>query len=80
MQSSVVEEDLSETHLALFDLVQCDDLSKTDPERIKLVSRELLTRVLEMIAPLDRWTEKEQIQTEVETFILDRIYHPGVEL
>jgi type I restriction enzyme R subunit len=57
-----------------------DDLSKTDRERIKPVSRELLTGVLKAIAPLDRWTEKEQIQAEVGIFILDRIYHPGVEL
>lgn len=27
-----------------------------------------------MIAPLDRWTEKEQTQAEVETYILDQFY------
>ena len=27
-----------------------------------------------MIAPLDHWTEKEQTQAEVQTFILDQIY------
>ena len=37
-------------------------------------SRELLAGVLQVIAPLDRWTEKEQTQAEVETFILDRVY------
>jgi type I restriction enzyme R subunit len=51
-----------------------DDLSKVDRERIKQASRELLAGVLEVIAPLDRWTEKEQTQAEVQTFILDRIY------
>lgn len=73
-QRRAVEEGLSEAQLALFDLVQRDDLSKTERERIKQASRELLTGVLKVIAPLDRWTEKEQTQAEVETFILDRIY------
>ena len=27
-----------------------------------------------VIAPLDRWTEKEQTQAEVETFIMDQVY------
>lgn len=73
-QRRAVQEGLSEAQLALFDLVQRDDLSKTDRERIKQASRELLSGVLQVIAPLDRWTEKEQTQAEVQTFILDRIY------
>lgn len=73
-QRRAVEEGLSEEQLALFDLVQRGDLSKTDRERIKQASRELLEGVLKVIAPLDRWTEKEQTQAEVQTFILDRIY------
>ena len=60
--------------MALFDLLQRNDLSKTDRERIKQASRELLAGVLQVIAPLDRWTEKEQTQAEVETFILDHVY------
>ena len=27
-----------------------------------------------VIAPLDRWTEKEQTQAEVEIFIMDQVY------
>ena len=34
----------------------------------------LLAGVLSVIAPLSRWTEKEQTQAEVETFILDQVY------
>ena len=45
-----------------------------DRERIKQASKELLAGVLAVIAPLDRWTEKEQTQAEVETFILDHVY------
>ena len=73
-QRRAVEEGLSEEQLALFDLLLRDDLSKTDRERIKQASRELLAGVLLVIAPLDRWTEKEQTQAEVQTFILDHVY------
>ncbi len=73
-QRRAVEEGLSEDQLALFDLVQRADLTKTDRERIKQASRELLAGVMAVIAPLDRWTEKEQTQAEVETYILDHVY------
>lgn len=73
-QRRAVEEGLSEDQLALFDLLQRGDLSKADRERVKEASRELLAGVLQLIAPLDRWTQKEQTQAEVETFILDHIY------
>ena len=45
-------------------------LNKTERERIKQANRDLLA----VIAPLDRWIEKEQTQAEVETFILDQVY------
>ena len=73
-QRRAVDEGLSEEQLALFALRRRDDLSKTDRERIKQASRELLAGVLQVIAPLDRWTEKEQTQAEVQTFILDQVY------
>lgn len=73
-QRRALDEGLSEEQLALFDLVQRTDLTKADRERIKLASKELLAGVLRVIAPLDHWTEKEQTQAEVETFILDQVY------
>jgi len=73
-QRRAVNEGLSEEQLALFDLVQRADLTKVDRERIKQASKELLAGVMAVIAPLDRWTEKEQTQAEVETFILDHVY------
>ena len=73
-QLRAVEEGLSEEQLALFDLVRRDDLSKADRERIKQASRELLAGVLQVIEPMDRWTEKEQTQAEVQTFILDHVF------
>ena len=73
-QRRAAEEGLSEEQLALFDLLQRGDLSKAERERIKQASRELLAGILAVIAPLDRWTEKEQTQAEVQTFILDHVY------
>ena len=73
-QRRAVDEGLSEEQLALFDLVRRGDLTKVDRERIKQASKELLAGVLAVIAPLDHWTEKEQTQAEVETFILDHVY------
>jgi len=73
-QRRAVDEGLNEDQLALFDLVQRADLSKTERERIKQASRELLAGVRAVIAPLDHWTEKEQTQAEVETYILDQVY------
>jgi len=73
-QRRAAEEGLSEEQLALFDLIQRGDLSKADRERVKQASRELLADVLRLIDPLDQWTEKEQTQAEVQTFILDHVY------
>lgn len=73
-QRRAAEEGLSEDELALFDLLKKDNLSKADRERVKLASQSLLDSVRRLIAPLERWTEKEQTQAEVETFILDYVY------
>jgi type I restriction enzyme R subunit len=73
-QHRALDEGLSEEQLALFDLLQTPKLGKADRDRLKQASRELLAGILGVIAPLDRWTEKEQTQAEVETFILDRVY------
>ena len=73
-QRRTVEEGLSEEQLALFDLIQRGDLSKAERDKVKDASRELLAEILSLIGPLDQWTEKEQTQAEVKTFILDHIY------
>ena len=74
-QRRAAEEGLSEDQLALFDLLKKkDNRGKTDRERVKLASRSLLDSVRRLIAPLERWKEKEQAQAEVETFILDYVF------
>lgn len=73
-QQRAVQEGLDEDQLALFDLIKRGDLSKTDRERVKQASRELLADLMRLIGPLDQWTEKEQTQAEVQTFILDHVF------
>ncbi len=73
-QRRAAEEGLSEDELALFDLLTRETLSKVDRERVKQASRTLLESVQKLIAPLESWTEKEQTQAEVETFILDHVF------
>ena len=41
---------------------------------IKQANQGLLASLRELLAPLERWTEKEETQAEVETFILDNLY------
>jgi type I restriction enzyme, R subunit len=73
-QRRAAEEGLSEEELALFDLLSKDGLTKVDRERVKQASRGLLASVHALIAPLERWTDKEQTQAEVEVFILDHVF------
>jgi type I restriction enzyme, R subunit len=73
-QRRAAEEGLSEEELALFDLLTRETLNKVDRERVKQASCSLLESVQKLIAPLERWTDKEQTQAEVETLILDHVF------
>ncbi|UHD18317.1 type I restriction endonuclease subunit R [Thiocapsa bogorovii] len=73
-QRRAAEEGLSEDELALFDLLQKETLGKAEREQVKQASQSLLASLRELLSPMERWTEKEQTQAEVEIFILDRLY------
>jgi type I restriction enzyme R subunit len=73
-QRRAVEEGLSEQELAIFDLLKKVPLGKAERETVKLASRTLLESVRKLIAPLERWTEKEQTQAEVQVVILDHLF------
>ena len=73
-QMRAVEEGLSEDELALFDLLNKDNLSKADRERVKQASRSLLASIKARLSELERFWEKEQTKAEVEVFILDNVY------
>jgi len=67
------EEGLSDDEYALFCLLQKENISKADREKVKLASQGLLDSLRKLIAQRERWTEKEQTQAEVEVLILDSL-------
>ena len=73
-QERAAREGLSDDELALFDLLKRDDLGKSERERVKQASREMLAAIKSRLAELDRFWEKEQTKGEVETFILDEVF------
>jgi type I restriction enzyme R subunit len=73
-QKRAAKEGLREDELALFDLLQKDDLDRTSRERLKQASRELLASIKARLAELDRFWEKEQTKADVEVFILDKVF------
>ena len=73
-QRRVVEEGLTENELALFDLLCKKNISKSDRETLKHASRGLFASLIELLKPMEQWTEKEQTQAEVKGFILDRLF------
>ena len=73
-QLRAVEEGLTENELALFDLLYKESISKKDRETLKKASRGLLASLIELLKPMEQWTEKEQTQAEVKVFILNRLF------
>ena len=67
-------EGLSESELAIFDLLRKDNLKATERERVKQASRMLLDRLREVVRPLEQWTEKESTRAEVESEVLDEVF------
>ncbi len=73
-QQRHAREGLSEEELALFDLIYKENIAKTERERLKQASRELLSSLRELLEPMEDWTRKEQTKSEVESFILDQLF------
>ena len=73
-QKRAVEEGLKEDELAIFDLLKKDDLGRTERERVKQSSRDLLAAIKTRLAELDRFWEKEQTKAEIRVFILDEVF------
>lgn len=73
-EKRAASEGLTDDELALFDLLKRDNLTKSDRERLKQGSQELLEALTDLLRPMQQWTEKEQTQAEVRVFILDTLY------
>lgn len=72
-ETRAAREGLDETELAMFDLLQRDQLTAADRERVKQASRHLLATLRSIIAAMPRWTETSTTQAEIETTILDEL-------
>lgn len=72
-QTRAAREGLNDTELALFDLLQKENLGPAERERAKQASRHLLATLQKIIASMPRWTETSTTQAEVETTILDEL-------
>lgn len=73
-QQRAAEEGLSETELALFDLLRDDGMTRTDRERVKQASRQLLESLRRVVETMPRWTETAATQAEIRTTILDELW------
>ncbi len=73
-QKRAVEEGLNEDELAVFDLLKKDGLGKTEREKVKQSSRELLAAINARLAELDRFWEKEQTKADLQVFILNGVF------
>ena len=73
-QRRAVEEGLNEDELALFDLLNKEDLGIAEREMVKRSSRDLLVAITARLAAVDRFWEKEQTKAELRVFILDEVF------
>lgn len=74
-EKAMVAEGLKDEEQFLFQLLQRDDLTKADRERLKQGSRDLLESLKKLIGPMHEWWEKEQTRAEIEVEILDQIFN-----
>ena len=68
------QEGLNDDELALFDLLFKDKISKTDRERLKQASRDLLASLKKLFQQMRNWTQNTTTQAEVKIFILDNLW------
>ncbi len=64
----------SDEQLSIYDLLFSDSLSKSDIQKIKQLSVELLKKIKERIAQMDHWTDKDETRATVQNLIRDELY------
>ena len=72
--TALAEKGLSEEEYALFSLLQKENITKSDREKVKLPSWSLLEAMGKLIGQRERWSEKEQTQANVEVLILNHLF------
>ena len=64
----------NDEELSVYDLLFSDNLSKSDIEKIKKMSVELLKKIKERIAGMDHWTDKQETRAAVDVLIRNVLY------
>ena len=64
----------NDEELSIYDLLFSDTLSRSDIEKIKKLSVELLKKIKERIARMDHWTDKDETRATVQNLIRDELY------
>ena len=74
-QQRYVREGFSnDEELSIYDLLFSDNLSKSDIEKIKKMSVDLLQKIKERIAEMDHWTDKQETRAAVDILIRNILY------
>lgn len=64
----------NEDQLAMFDLLQKETLTRPERERIKVVAKELLEKLLSGKLQIDHWREKATAQAQVRAEIIKHLF------
>lgn len=64
----------NDEELSIYDLLFSDNLSKSDIDKIKKMSVELLRKIKEQIAGMDHWTDKQETRAAVDVLIRNVLY------
>ena len=64
----------SDEELSIYDLLFSDNLSKSDIDKIKKMSIDLLQKIKERIAAMDHWTDKQETRAAVDVLIRNVLY------
>lgn len=64
----------NDEELSIYDLLFSENLSKSDIDKIKKMSVELLQKIKEKIASMDHWTDKQETRAAVDVLIRNTLY------
>ena len=64
----------NDEELSIYDLLFSDNLSRSDIQKIKTLSVELLSKIKKRIAEMDHWTDKQETRAAVDILIRDMLY------
>ncbi len=64
----------NDEELSIYDLLFSENLSKSDIDKIKKMSVELLKKIKERIAGMDHWTDKQETRAAVDVLIRNVLY------